>query len=353
MEKNNTFHEEDEIDLLDVIKPLVKYKLQLIVILILGAAVLLFIGSRQVVQPKVQQSDIKIEPITEILKISQQAVVPVFEIRNFEYEYSQRGKFVSVLFGADEKQLGEYLSKQGDNVTSVFVNINRSSTGKLHTKLSRSLNQISNLDQTLVNMKFEKAIIDISQYLEGKEPIRKADEFWARVNKKNVKKRNLILEVKRLIQSISQPVWGEINNDKIPWMVFEIFEKTKIAPRFNVNRVNQIVDKLSGSTFTEKKISQKLYNYLQNQNLLDAALKIDIPVVHKLNSYIASQKPVVQPEKSTSSISKKMMVVGVIGILIFAVISVYLRVWIEWLLKSDKDSDRWKEFMAAVKYWKL
>ena len=163
MEKNNTaFYEEDEIDLLDVIKPLVKYKLHILLVVVVGILGLFILGTylvkkeitenatksaTQRAEQGVNQKDLLIK---EIMQIISQPDKPALIVENIEYVYQNlKKRNVSHLtFSSDEQKMlkFELVKTDREKVDRFFVNVKQTRTLKEEQKIESWLKQFTELD---------------------------------------------------------------------------------------------------------------------------------------------------------------------------------------------------------------
>lgn len=374
IEKNSAvFYEEDEIDLLDVIKPLVKYKLQFLIVLILGLIAVFFWTNRQAATQQASIQQAAIQQVTaqkataqkenmqavllkEILKETKQPAVPFLEVRNLEY-VSDKG--IRLSFDLNLEQVLEKYRTSKAVQKNIFVNTRELNTSDQYQKLTTLLKELEQLDQDLAELEFEKLVATIQFYLKAQEDATvgtpkakvaitsREKQQVLNIQKKQQYKGQVIKKIRKIVTQIAQPVWGKVSTTKIPWLVYVMLYDVKSVERFDLQSVQKKIDQLEGMSFIQRDLKRKLKNYLKDNNLEGMVQSIDLPIIKSL--VLSHQKvQIIKPQ-----VSKKILILGIVGVFMLAVISVYLRTWIQWLLKSDKDSERWKEFMEALKYWKL
>lgn len=343
MNKNvEHFYEEDEIDLWNVIKPLVKYKLQLLIVFIVGFIILAFWGLWRTVE-------VEVEPVFSKLIIEEVAIapsVPIFKVTGVELieTITKDKKRVSYIPG-DESLLRNYKNVRS-KTQELFVHIQRTTTDELQEDLKKLLETVNSLDRKIIDDKFEKSIFQIKTKLEYPGDTLDASivvKLEKKIKRNQLKKRNVIRDITNVIGHISQPIWSKVVGDKISWPMYQIVSQSTPVNRIDIELVNKYINKLSTVFGNNEKVVERLESYLEKNN-----------VSYELgNLYLPTDKSMVKKKGKSGIGVKKLLILGLIGIFILAILSVYIRTWVQFILKSDKDSERWKDVIGALKYWKL
>jgi hypothetical protein len=376
--------DEDEIDLWQLFLPLIKYKVQILLFLMVGLVIGLGYPLYKKPQAPQQTTSIKsmsesigntLMRLTEELELGKQDLFSLIDqtqadgkqllITGAEYQYTTKdnpGK-VQIIKLDTFRDLKTTTTQTGTH--DLILTIESLPTTEMIKQLKKAYSEFFKLDQELLILKQKIKISQINIYTKtnGKEAPsiysenENGDFQTYLVGFPRLRYAILQSKIQTLHDTLSDPVYFEFKHNKVPWAIWKDIkaqlkeeEEEEEEEEEKEKKMHQGIIKMKAETLINKtaEISKyQMMDYLIKNNLKLPADRFNWPSVAAAQSFIF---PLTETAPNSS---KKVLLICIAIALFLGIFSVYLRVFAGNLTRGEGFEKQKQELMKAFKYWKL
>ena len=386
--------DEDEIDLWQLFLPLIKYKVQILLFLMVGLVTGLGYPLYKKFPPYSQTASVEpinttltqlteelgIEPInttltqlTEELELGKQDLFSLIDqtsadgkqllITGAEYQYTTKSnpEIIQIIKLDTFRDLKTTTTQTGTH--DLILTIESLPTTEMIKQLKKAYSEFFKLDQELLILKQKIKISQINIYTKtnGKEAPsiysenENGDFQTYLVGFPRLRYAILQSKIQSLHDTLSAPVYFEFKHNKVPWAIWKDIKaqlKEEEEEEDKEKKMHQNVIKKKAETLKSKtaEISKyQMMDYLITNNLKLPVDRFNWPSVAAVQSFLSP------PTMTTTApiSSKKVLLICIAIALLLGIFSVYLRVFAGNLSRREGFEKQRQEFMKAFKHWKL
>ncbi|MBT4263369.1 MAG: hypothetical protein HOD85_04075 [Deltaproteobacteria bacterium] len=374
--------DEDEIDLWQLFLPLIKYKVQILLFLMVGLVIGLGYPLYKKPQAPQQTTSIKsmsesigntLMRLTEELELGKQDLFSLIDqtqadgkqllITGAEYQYTTKdnpGK-VQIIKLDTFRDLKTTTTQAGTH--DLILTIESLPTTEMIKQLKNAYSELLKLDQVLLilNQKRKIGQINVFTRTNGKDAPtidskNKNGDFQTNLaGFPRLRYAILQSKIQSLHDTLSAPVYFEFKHNKVPWAIWKDIKaqlKEEEEEEDKEKKMHQNVIKKKAETLKSKtaEISKyQMMDYLITNNLKLPVDRFNWPSVAAVQSFLSP------PTMTTTApiSSKKVLLICIAIALLLGIFSVYLRVFAGNLSRREGFEKQRQEFMKAFKHWKL
>jgi hypothetical protein len=374
--------DEDEIDLWQLFLPLIKYKVQILLFLIVGLGIGLGYPqykrsqTRQktaAVKPNNESIGITLKQLTEELEIGKQDFFSLIDqtpaegkqllITGAEYQYTTKenpGKVQIIRLDTFRDLKKKKAATKINNAYDLILTIESRPTMELIKQLKNTYSELFELDRELLILDQKRKIGQINAYTKTHKKEAQSGDI---TNEKRGSQSNLVgqsrlrqtalqARIQLLHDTLSDPVYFEFRHNKVPWTIWKDIKSQlkEEEEEEEEEEKHQNLIKTGAKTLKSKtaEISKyQMMDYLLTNNLNLPAERFNWPSIAAVQSFR-------NPPLPTAPInSKKVLLISIAIALFLGIFSVYLRIFAGNLSRGDGFEKQKQELMKAFKHWKL
>ena len=361
---------DDEIDFWQLILPLVKYKIQILLFLLAGFIFGLGFSWYQNREKSIAALTPKIDYAQELKKaegkletsksmlfdtIDQiQENIQLLEITGAEYYYPSKNLKERITFNLEAFQWFNppfVQNKYGMNLT-----VKLTSTSELKHALKTNYTKIEKINQQISILDFERKKNLVKLNLSETEESQKFREVENELKKLQHQYHQTLFRIRLIQHSLADRLYFDIDHNKIPLNIWSdlvqqsrVGLKDSLTPEFQqIQKIRQLEKEMMSAREDVDKFQMILY--LTQNTVHLTAESYNWPSVLALADSIKIQP---KPKSTQLKISKKILLSGVLLSFFLGVASVFLRVFIRRAHKIEDYDNKKNELKNALKYWKL
>lgn len=364
--------DEDEIDLWQLILPIIRYKVQIILFLIAGLVIGFGYPHFQARNQKPSQFVLRDAPIyeSELRKlVNRQETLEsrilnhinsipegdrLLQIEAAEFLYTIQdnpNRIHTISFnsfaGLNQNSL-RYLPQNID----LILTVNRTSVVELKHKLRHTYEKLFDVTRHLADLD-KQHHIQMIENLKNPQEKNKPAKSQPLVNQEQKSlqyqrdiQKSLLQEIQNYHFSLSERIDIEVESNKIPWKLLQIYKSQKDTDTSGKAAQDGIINLSNELLRLNERISRTQFLLqLTQEDSSTQDILMDSPAFQKF-------KPAVTKARRTVS-SKKILLISVIIALFLGVLSVYVRIFMAQIGQRENTGKYKQEFVDALKSWKL